>query len=94
MHSTYRYAFGEQRKSAKFLRLSNSGEKMRCHVSNLVKKCLSNRCPQFFMQYFNYNTEDVMPRRTKNNIKQTTVYKVRMYEKGLYYHCRVIFNQI
>ena len=23
------------------------------HVRNLVKKCLSNRCPQFFMHYFN-----------------------------------------
>ena len=30
------------------------------HVCNLVKKYLSNRCPQFFMHYFNYN-RDILP---------------------------------
>ena len=38
------------------------------HVRNLVKKCLSSRCPQFFMHYFNYN-RDVFPRRTRSNDK-------------------------
>ena len=38
------------------------------HVHNLVKKCLSNRCPQFFMHYFNCN-RDVLPRRTRSSDK-------------------------
>jgi len=36
------------------------------HVSNLVKNCLSNRCPAFFMHYFNYN-RDILPRKTRSS---------------------------
>ena len=52
--------------SAKFLRLVyvTLGKRRESHVRNLVKKCLSNHCPQFFMHYFNYN-RDVLPRRIK-----------------------------
>ena len=51
--------------------------------------------PQFLMQYFNYN-KDVLPRRTRSNSKLRLPFiKLECTKKAwLYYHGRVIFNQI
>ena len=38
------------------------------HVRKLVENCLSNRCTQFFMDFFNCN-RDILPRRTRSSDK-------------------------
>ena len=55
-------------KALNFLGYVTLEKRRESHVRNLVKKCLSNRCPQFFMHYLNYN-RDVLPRRTRSSDK-------------------------
>ena len=63
------------------------------HVCNLVKKCLSNRCPQFFMNYFNYN-RDILPRKTRSSDKlRLPTVRLECTKKAFFYHGCVIFNQ-
>ena len=52
---------GSSEKALNFLGYVTVEERRDSHVHSLVKKCLSNRCPQFFLHYFNYN-KDVLPR--------------------------------
>ena len=64
-----------------------------CTQSIVVKNYLSNRCPQFFMHYINYN-RDILPIRTRSSDKRRLPsVKVRLYEKSLFYHGCVIFIQ-
>ena len=51
---------GSSEKALNFLGYVTLEKRRESHVRNLVKKCLSSRCPQFFMHYFNYN-RDVLP---------------------------------
>ena len=55
---------GSSEKALNFLGYVTLEKRRKSHVCNLVKKCLSNRCPQFFMNYFNYN-RDILPRKDK-----------------------------
>ena len=59
---------GSSEKALNFLGHETLEKRRESHVRNLVKKCLSNRCPQIFMHYFNYN-RDVLPRRTRSSDK-------------------------
>ena len=71
-------------KKAKFLRF----------VSSLIKKCLSNRYPQFFMHYFNDN-KNVLPRTTKSSGKLTLpCIKLECTKKAFVYHGCLIRKQI
>ena len=57
---------GSSEKALNFLGYVTLEKRRESHVRNLVKKCLSNRCPPFFMHYFNYN-RDVLPRMTRSS---------------------------
>ena len=59
---------GSSEKALNFLRYVTLVKRRESHARNLVKKCLNNRCPQFFMHYFNSN-RDVLPKRTRNSDK-------------------------
>lgn len=59
---------GSSEKALNFLGYVTLEKKRKSHVRNLAKKCLSNRCQQFFMHYFNYN-KDVLPRTTRSSGK-------------------------
>ena len=59
---------GSSEKALNFLGYVTLEKKRKSHVRNLAKKCLSNRCQQFFMHYFNYN-KDVLPRATRSSGK-------------------------
>ena len=59
---------GSSEKALNFLGYVTLEKRRKSHVCNLVKKCLSNRCPQFFMNYFNYN-RDILPRKTRSSDK-------------------------
>ena len=54
---------GSSEKALNLLGYVTLKKRRESHVLNQVKKCLSNRCPQFFMHYFNYN------RRTRSSNK-------------------------
>ena len=64
---------GSSEKALKFLGYVTLKKRRENHVRNLVKKCLSNRCPQFFMHYFNYN-RDILPRKTRRSDKLSLPY--------------------
>ena len=57
---------GSSEKVLKFLGYVTLEKRRESHVRSLVKKCLSNRCPQFFMRYFNCN-RDILPRKTRSS---------------------------
>ena len=59
---------GSSEKALNFLDYETLEKKGESHVRNLVMKCLSSRCQQFFMHYFNYN-KDVLPRATRSSGK-------------------------
>jgi len=59
---------GSSEKALKFLGYVSLEKRCESHVRNVVKKCLSSRCPQFFMHYFNYN-RDILPRKTRSSNK-------------------------
>ena len=59
---------GSSEKALNFLGYVTQEKRRESHVRNVVKKCLSSRCPQFFMHYFNYN-RDVLRRRTRSSDK-------------------------
>ena len=83
---------GSSEKALNFLCYVTLEKRRESHVCNLVKKCLSNRCPQFFMQYFNYN-RDILPRKTRISDKlRLPSVKLECRKKSLFYHGCVIFN--
>ena len=85
---------GSSEKALNFLGYVTLEKRRESHVRNLVKKCLSSRCPQFFMHYFNYN-RDVLPRRTRSSDKlRIPSVKLECTKKAFFYHGCVIFNQI
>ena len=85
---------GAAKKTLNFLRYVTLEKRRESHVSNLVKKCLSNRCPQFFMHYFNAN-KNVLPRTTRSSGKlRLPSIKLECTKKAFVYHGCVIFNQI
>ena len=91
---TYRYASGNSEKTLNFLGYVTLEKRRESHVGNLVKKCLSNRCPQFFMHYFSDN-KNVLPRTTKSSGKlRLPSIKLECTKKAFVYHGCVIFNQI
>ena len=59
---------GSSEKALNFLGYVTLEKRHESHVCNLVKKCLSNRCPQFFMHYFNCN-RDILLRKTRSSDK-------------------------
>ena len=84
---------GSSEKALNFLGYVTLEKWRESHVHNLVKKCLSNRCPHFFMHYFNYN-RDVLPRRTRSSDKlRLPSVKLECMKKAFFYHGCVIFNQ-
>ena len=85
---------GSSEKALNFLGYLTLEKRRESHVRNLVKKRLSNRCPQFFMHYFNSN-RDVLPRRTRSSDKlRLSSVKLDYTKKAFLYHGCVIFNQI
>ena len=84
---------GSSEKALNLLGYVTLEKRRESHVCNLVKKCLSNRCPQFFMNYFNYN-RDILPRKTRssNKLRLPTV-RLECTKKAFFYHGCVIFNQ-
>ena len=85
---------GSSERALNFLGYVTLEKRRESHVRKLVKKCLSNRCPQFFMHYFNYN-RDVLPRRTRSSDKlRIPSVKLECTKKPFFYHSCVIFNQI
>ena len=84
---------GSSEKALNLLGYVTLEKRRESHVCNLVKKCLSNCCPQFFMNYFNYN-RDILPRKTRssNKLRLPTV-RLECTKKAFFYHGCVIFNQ-
>ena len=84
---------GSSEKALNFLGYVTLEKRRKSHVCSLVKKCLSNRCPQFFMNYFNYN-RDILPRKTRSSDKlRLPTVRLECTKKAFFYHGRVIFNQ-
>ena len=84
---------GSSEKALNFLGYVTLEKRRKSHVCNLVKKCLSNRCPQFFMNYFNYN-RDILPRKTRSSDKlRLPTVRLECTKKAFFYHGCVIFNQ-
>ena len=84
---------GSSEKALNFLGYETLEKKRESHVRNLVMKCLSSRCQQFFMHYFNYN-KDVLPRATRSSGKPRLLSTKLECTKKAFYHGCVIFNQI
>ena len=65
---------GSSEKALNLLGYVTLEKRRESRACNLVKKCLSNRCPQFFMNYFNYN-RDIVPRKTRgrNKLRRPTI---------------------
>ena len=59
---------GSSEKALNFLGYVTLEKRRESHVRNLVKKCLSKPCPQFFMHHLNYNRV-VFSRRTRSSDK-------------------------
>ena len=77
---------GSSEKKLNFLGYVTLEKRRESHVSNLAKKCLSNRCPQFFMHHFNYN-KDALPRTTRSSGKlRLPSIKVECTKKAFVYH--------
>ena len=75
---------GNSEKALNFLGYVTLEKRRESHVCK-------NRCPQFFMHYFN---RDVLPRRTRNSDKlRLPSVKLECMKKAFFYHGCVIFNQ-
>ena len=84
---------GSSGKALNFLGYVTLEKRCENHVRNLVKKCLSSHCPQFFTHYFNCNG-DVLPRRTRSSDKlRLPSVKLECTKKAFFYYGSVIFNQ-
>ena len=77
---------GAAKKTLNFLRYVTLEKRRESHVSN--------RCPQFFMHYFNAN-KNVLPRtiRSSGKLRLRSI-KLECTKKAFVYHGCVIFNQI
>ena len=81
---------GSSEKTLNFLGYITLEKRHESHVSNLLKKCLSNRFPQFLMDYFSYN-KDVLPRTTRSSGKlRIPSIKLECTKKAFVYHGCVI----
>ena len=84
---------GSSEKALNLLGYVTLEKRRESHVCNLVKKCLSNSCPQFFMNYFNYN-RDILPRKTRSSDKlRLPTVRLEYTKKAFFYYACVIFNQ-
>ena len=50
----------------KYLRYDTLKVRRETHVLSLVKKCISKKCPHFFMDYFNFS-RDVLSKITRQS---------------------------
>ena len=68
-------------------------DRRRNNVFKLVKKCIRERCPQYFKDYFKCNHGNVHQRATrqKNELHIPAV-RIETAKRSFYYYCLNVFN--
>ena len=62
------------------------------HTFSLVKKCISGRCPQFFVNYFSFN-KTISSRVTRqSNILHLARVRTEIAKRSFYYNGCKIYN--
>ena len=71
--------------------LVNRGES---HVNELVKRCIKGQYPQFFKDYFTYNSSVHNRITTKLNMSHLLRFRTDLAKYSFYYHSSVILNTL
>lgn len=64
------------------------------HIFNIVSKCISGNCPQFFRNYFNFN-KNISQRATRQS-DHLHLPRVRteIAKRSFYYNGSIIYNKL
>lgn len=64
------------------------------HVFKLVKKCIQGRCPQFFKNYFIFNSSVHSRITRQSNMLHLPRVRTEQAKKSFYYNGCIIFNKL
>ena len=62
------------------------------HTYNLVKKCLSGRCPQFFRNYFKFNSSVSKRETRQSRLLHLPWVRTEVAKRSFYYNGCTVYN--
>ena len=81
-------------KALDYLKWPSLVNRRESHVNELVKRCIKGQCPQFFKNYFTFNSS--VHNRNTRQMNMLHLPRIRTYlaKNSFYFNGSVIFNRL